>query len=78
LTFVFFEIIRCILGWWGASYDSVGSDEAYQFFESLAEGLFKSRRRLRYARLKAFCNFLIEKCNLNMRNPCNALFFREP
>jgi hypothetical protein len=22
--------------------------------------------------LKAFCNFLIEKFNLNLRNPCNA------
>ena len=40
--------------------------------ESLTEKLSKSTRRLRYAQLKAFCNFLIEKCNLNMRNPCNA------
>jgi integrase/recombinase XerD len=54
------------------SFDSVGSDEIYHFLESLTENLSKSTRRLRYAQLKAFCNFLIEKCNLNMRNPCDA------
>jgi len=54
------------------SFDSIGSDEIYQFLESLTEKLSKSTRRLRYAQLKAFCNFLIEKFNLNLRNPCNA------
>ena len=54
------------------SFDSIGPDEIYQFLESLTENLSKSTRRLRYAQLKAFCNFLIEKCNLNLRNPCNA------
>jgi integrase len=50
--------------------------------ESLTEKLSKSTRRLRYAQLKAFCNFLIEKFNLNLRNPCNvpllAKAFRTP
>jgi integrase/recombinase XerD len=54
------------------SFDSMGPDEIYQFLESLTENLSKSTRRLRYAQLKAFCNFLIEKFNLNLRNPCNA------
>jgi len=54
------------------SFDSIGSDEIYQFLESLTEKLSKSTRRPRYAQLKTFCNFLIEKCNWNMRNPCNA------
>jgi integrase/recombinase XerD len=54
------------------SFDSIGSDEIYQFLESLTEKLSKSTRRLRYAQLKAFCNFLIEKFNLNLRNPCDA------
>ncbi len=54
------------------SFYSIESDEIYQFLESLTEKLSKSTRRLRYAQLKAFCNFLIEKCNWNMRNPCNA------
>jgi integrase/recombinase XerD len=54
------------------SFDSIGPDEVYQFLESLTEKLSKSTRRLRYAQLKAFCNFQIEKFNLNLRNPCNA------
>jgi integrase len=54
------------------SFDSIGPDEIYQFLESLTENLSKSTRRVRYAQLKAFCNFLIEKCNLNRRNPCDA------
>jgi len=54
------------------SFDSITPDEIYQFLESLTEKLSKSTRRLRYAQLKAFCNFLIEKFNLNLRNPCNA------
>ncbi|OGP93324.1 MAG: integrase [Deltaproteobacteria bacterium RBG_16_47_11] len=32
----------------------------------------KSTRRLRYAQLKAFFNFLIDKCNVNMKNPCDV------
>jgi integrase/recombinase XerD len=54
------------------SFDSIGSDEIFQFLETLAEDHSKSTRRLRYAQLKAFFNFLIDKCNLNMKNPCNA------
>lgn len=54
------------------SFDSIGPDEIYHFLERVTENLSKSTRRLRYAQLKAFCNFLIEKCNLNLRNPSNA------
>jgi integrase len=48
------------------SFDSIGSDEIFQFLETLAEDHSKSTRRLRYAQLKAFFNFLIDKCNLNI------------
>jgi len=54
------------------SFNSIGSDEIFQFLETLVENHSKSTRRLRYAQLKAFFNFLIDKCNLNMKNPCNA------
>ena len=54
------------------SFDSIGSDEVFQFLEKLARDRSKSTRRLRYAQLKALFNFLIDKCNLNMKNPCNA------
>ena len=54
------------------SFDSIGSDEIFQFLEMVTGDRAKSTRRLRYAQLKAFFNFLIDKCNLNMKNPCDA------
>ena len=54
------------------SFDSIGSDEVYQFLEMVTGNHSKSTRRLRYAQLKALFNFLIDKCNSNMKNPCNA------
>src|SRR4030043_1863395 len=54
------------------SFDSVGSDEIFQFLETLTGNHSRSTRRLRYAQLKAFFNFLIDKCSLNMKNPCDA------
>ncbi len=53
-------------------FDSMEADEIYHFLETLTEGLAKSSRRLRYAQLKAFYNFIITRCSLNMKNPCNA------
>lgn len=54
------------------SFDSICPDEILQFLEMLTGNLSRSTRRLRYAQLKAFYNFLIEKCNVNMKNPCNV------
>jgi len=54
------------------SFDSIGSDETFQFLERVTGDRSKSTRRLRYAQVKALFNFLIDKCNLNMKNPCNA------
>ena len=54
------------------SFDSIGSDEVFQFLERVTGDRSKSTRRLRYAQVKALFNFLIDKCNLNMKNPCNA------
>ncbi len=54
------------------SFDSIGSDEILQFLEKITGDRSKSTRRLRYAQLKALFNFLIDKCSLNMKNPCNA------
>ena len=58
------------------SFDSIGSDEIFQFLEMVTGERTKSTRRLRYAQLKAFFNFLIDKCNLNMKNPCDAPLFQ--
>jgi site-specific recombinase XerD len=50
----------------------ISPDEIFHFLESVTQKLSKSTRRLRYAQLKAFCNFIIDRCSLNMRNPCNT------
>ena len=52
--------------------DSIGPDEIFQFLENLTQNLAKSTRRLRYAQLKAFYNFIIDRCSLDMKNPCTA------
>lgn len=54
------------------SLDAVTPDEIFHFLEHLTQNLAKSTRRLRYAQVKAFYNFIIDRCSLNMRNPCNA------
>ena len=57
--------------------DSIGSDEIYHFLETATQHLSKSTRRLRYAQMKAFYNFIIDRCSLNMRNPCNTPLLRK-
>jgi integrase/recombinase XerD len=52
--------------------DSITPEEIFHFLEDLTKDMAKSTRRLRYAQLKAFYNFIIDRCSLNMRNPCNA------
>ena len=42
--------------------DSIGSDEIYHFLETVTQHLSKSTRRLRYAQMKAFYNFIIDRC----------------
>ena len=54
------------------STESLQSDEIYQFLEHFNEGSAKSTRRLRYAQLKAFFNFIIDKCHHDMKNPCDT------
>ena len=54
------------------SLESLQPDETYQFLEHFTEGAAKSTRRLRYAQLKAFFNFIIDKCHHDMKNPCNT------
>jgi integrase/recombinase XerD len=52
--------------------DGISPDEIFHFLEDMTRSMAKSTRRLRYAQLKAFYNFIIDRCSLNMRNPCNA------
>jgi len=52
--------------------ETIAPDEIFHFLENLTGNMAKSTRRLRYAQLKAFYNFIIDRCSLNMRNPCNT------
>ena len=52
--------------------EDVSPDEIFHFLEDMTRSMAKSTRRLRYAQLKAFYNFIIDRCSLNMRNPCNT------
>jgi len=52
--------------------ESIKADEILQFLEDLTVHDAKSTRRLRYAQIKTFFNFIIDECNLNIKNPCNA------
>ena len=55
------------------SLESLQPDEMYQFLESISARSAKSTRRLRYAQLKAFFNFIIiDKCHHDMKNPCDT------
>jgi len=51
---------------------SIAADDIGKFPEKCAEALSRSTRHLRYAQLKAFFNYVIEACDLNIKNPCNA------
>jgi len=51
--------------------EAVSSQDLYQFLILLTEGRAKSTARLRYAQLKAFYNFTIERTHLTTLNPCN-------
>jgi integrase/recombinase XerD len=50
----------------------VSAQDVYEFLLLLTEGRAKSTARLRYAQLKAFYNFIIERTHAaGMANPCN-------
>ncbi len=56
--------------------DSITPEEISGFLDSFTEGLSKATKRLRYAQIKAFYNFIIDTNRLNIKNPCsmNQLF----
>ena len=54
--------------------NEIKPDEIYHFLEQMTKTLSRSTRRLRYAQLKVFFNFVIEKCLPDLKNPCNAPF----
>lgn len=53
-------------------FENITPDEVYSFLENLTQNLARSTRRLRYAQLKAFFNFVINRCDLDIKNPCST------
>ena len=51
--------------------ESIGSQDLYQFLITLTEGRAKNTARLRYAQLKAFFTFFIERTHASLKNPCD-------
>jgi integrase/recombinase XerD len=62
--------------------EAILSQDFYQFLILLTEGRGKSTARLRYAQVKAFFNFTIERTHAAIRNPCEdpllSKIFRAP
>jgi integrase/recombinase XerD len=51
---------------------TIGPEEVFHFLEGATAGRARSTRRLRYAQLKAFYNFIINRCDFETKNPCSA------
>jgi integrase/recombinase XerD len=51
--------------------DDISPHDLYQFLLLLTEGRARSTGRLRYAQVKAFFSFIIERTNSSIANPCN-------
>ena len=71
------ESYRHLLGSFEATHaarmvDAVSSEEIFQFLEGQTRSLAKTTRRLRYAQLKAFYNFINARCSFSSKNPCDA------
>ena len=62
--------------------ECIGSQDLYQFLILLTEGRAENTARLRYAQLKAFFTFFIERTHASLKNPCDdpllAKTFRAP
>lgn len=55
----------------GKELEALTPEEVGQFLESQTANKAKSTRRLKYAQVKAFFNFLINECLVDIKNPCS-------
>jgi len=54
----------------GRDIESLTAEEVGRLLEVLTANKAKSTRRLKYAQVKAFFNFLINECLVDIKNPC--------
>jgi integrase len=50
--------------------NTIAADDVSRFLESIVGSASKSTRRLKYAQVKAFFNYVIDECSLDFKNPC--------
>jgi integrase/recombinase XerD len=55
----------------GREIESITAGEVGLFLESQTANKAKSTRRLTYAQVKAFFNFMINECLMDIKNPCS-------
>ena len=67
---------------WDRPIESLQPEELAQLLEDNKVNTAQSTRYLRYAQLKAFFNFILERTDIEIENPCHAPFlvklFRRP
>lgn len=64
-----FRNLGTLLG--DTALNDVSPQDLYEFLLIFTEGRARSTARLRYAQMKAFFNFIIERTHTGMVNPCN-------
>jgi integrase len=64
-----FRSMEALLG--NTMIESISSQDLYRFLLLMTEGRARTTARLRYAQLKSFYNFTIERTGAPMTNPCN-------
>ncbi len=50
--------------------NAISPDDISRFLESIVGTASRSTRRLKYAQVKAFFNYVIDECALDIKNPC--------
>jgi integrase len=67
------KLLDCFLSeFYDRTIETIKAEELYRFLETYAEGFAKSTRRLKYAQLRAFFNFVIDNFQMNIKNPCSS------
>jgi len=59
------------------SIESVTTDEILEFLNQITEGRKQQTKRIKYAHLSAFFNFIRANINTDLRNPCDSPTLRK-
>ncbi len=59
------------------SIESITTDEILEFLNEISEGKKQQTKRIKYAHLSAFFNFIRANINTDLRNPCDKPMMRK-